>query len=469
MSATPNRIQHKSSIVDLVYRIADAGAIYFGMLIAASGAHQKMTSSHHFAIASVLAIFYLVAEMTGMYRNWRGVSSEREIWCGATTWATSLFIMVILATAVGYNTPFTSYTLIVWLCLTPGLLVVARTIIRNLQRLLLSHGLNQHGVAIVGVNDLGIQLAENIINTPDLGMRIVGFYDDRPAERLPNIPEDLGSQIGNLDELVEAARVGQIQRIYITFPMRAEDRIRKVLHCLGDSTASVYLVPDFFVFELLHSRWSDIRGLPVVSVYENPLLGVDGILKRVCDIVLASIALLALAIPMLLVAIAVKITSRGPVFFKQRRYGLDGNEILVWKFRSMTVCEDGNHVRQATKNDSRLTPIGGFLRKSSVDELPQLFNVLLGSMSLVGPRPHANAHNEQYRKIIHHYMLRHKVKPGITGLAQVRGWRGETDTLEKMERRVQCDHEYIRTWSIWLDLRILMQTIVVVLGRRNAY
>jgi putative colanic acid biosynthesis UDP-glucose lipid carrier transferase len=172
---------------------------------------------------------------------------------------------------------------------------------------------------------------------------------------------------------------------------------------------------------------------------------------------------------MLLTAIAVKLTSRGPVFFRQRRYGLDGNEILVWKFRSMRVCEDGAKVTQATKGDSRLTPIGGFLRKSSLDELPQLFNVIGGSMSLVGPRPHANAHNEQYRQMIEGYMLRHKIKPGITGLAQVRGWRGETDTLEKMQKRIECDHEYIREWSLGLDIKILLQTVLVVLKRQNAY
>jgi putative colanic acid biosynthesis UDP-glucose lipid carrier transferase len=172
---------------------------------------------------------------------------------------------------------------------------------------------------------------------------------------------------------------------------------------------------------------------------------------------------------MLVIAIAIKLTSRGPVFFRQRRYGLDGREILVWKFRTMTVCEDGDEVRQATRGDARVTRLGAFLRRTSLDELPQLFNVLGGSMSLVGPRPHAAAHNEQYRKMIQGYMLRHKVKPGITGLAQVRGWRGETDTLEKMQRRVECDHQYIRDWSLWLDIQILLQTLWIVLSGKNAY
>ncbi|GAA4425310.1 undecaprenyl-phosphate glucose phosphotransferase [Bremerella cremea] len=469
MSNPLRQIQHKSTLLDGIYRVADAAAILFGLVLAVMSAGETPAGDHQLAGVVALAIYYVVAEFTGVYRNWRGVSTEREISCGALTWAISLGLLVVSATVVHYEHPLHRYTLVWWFLITPLLLTVSRMIIRTVLRWMLASGLNQHGVAIVGVNELGIQLAENIRDTPDLGMRVAGFYDDRPSERLPEIPANLGMRIGNLNDLVEAARRGEVHRIYITFPMRAETRIRNVLNHLGDTTASVYIVPDFFVFEILHSRWSDIRGLPVVSVYENPLLGVDGILKRVSDIILASFVLLLLSIPMALVALAVKLTSKGPVFFRQRRYGLDGQEILVWKFRSMTVCEDGPNVQQAQKNDSRLTPIGGFLRKSSIDELPQLFNVIGGTMSLVGPRPHASAHNEQYRKLIHHYMLRHKVKPGITGLAQVRGWRGETDTVEKMERRVQCDHEYIRTWSIWLDLRILFETVFVVLGRKNAY
>jgi putative colanic acid biosynthesis UDP-glucose lipid carrier transferase len=242
-----------------------------------------------------------------------------------------------------------------------------------------------------------------------------------------------------------------------------------VLRRLADTTASVYLVPDFYVYELLHSRWMNVGGLPAVSVFENPFYGVDGMVKRIVDLVFGSLILLAAAPAMLACAAAVKLSSPGPVFFRQKRYGLDGRPIDVWKFRSMRVCENGPEVKQAVKGDARITRVGAFLRKTSLDELPQLFNVLEGTMSLVGPRPHANAHNELYRKQIQGYMLRHKVKPGITGLAQVNGWRGETDTLEKMERRVECDHAYIRDWSPWLDIKILFRTVFTVLSRQNAY
>ncbi len=255
----------------------------------------------------------------------------------------------------------------------------------------------------------------------------------------------------------------------ITLPMRAEQRIKFILDGLSDTTASVYIVPDFFVFELLHSRWTNMGGLPAVSVFENPLFGVDGMSKRVADLVIATTALFVAAIPMMLIAVAVKLSSPGPVFFRQKRYGLDGREIQVWKFRSMRTCDNGSVVKQAVKGDPRITRVGAILRKTRLDELPQLFNVIDGSMSLVGPRPHATAHNEQYRKLIRGYMLRHKIKPGITGLAQVEGCRGETETLEKMERRVQWDHHYIRTWSLWLDLKTLFRTVFVVWKQEQAY
>jgi putative colanic acid biosynthesis UDP-glucose lipid carrier transferase len=368
-----------------------------------------------------------------------------------------------------YNAEFSYASKLLWIVSTPAAMASARVVLRKIQQRLRARGFNTRSYAICGVNELGIQLARNIESAPEMGLRLEGFYDDRPEARTAKIPLRSWPKVGNLDELISRARRGRVDIIYITFPMRAEERIRDVLAKLADSTASVYIVPDFFVFELLHARWTNVNGLPAVSVFENPLYGVDGLAKRSVDLLLGSLCLAAAALPMLVIVALVKLTSAGPVFFRQRRYGLDGREILVWKFRSMTCCDDGPNVMQATQDDARVTRVGRFLRRSSLDELPQLFNVLDGSMSLVGPRPHANAHNELYRELIDGYMLRHKVKPGITGLAQVNGYRGETETLEKMERRIACDHQYIREWSFWMDVKILLKTLRVVVSQRNAY
>lgn len=469
MSAVIRRVLPHSSLNDALYRLVDAGAILLSLsLVEIFTPWNPVKEFEYFGAFAAIA-YLLAAEVTGVYRSWRGISTDREILCAWLTWIVTLMVMLVVGFATGETHSLSRAALGAWALTTPMVLGAARISLRLLQRMLRRHNINTQNFAIVGVNDLAIALAKNVENSAEVGLKLLGFYDDRPEDRVGSLPPEVGARLGSIDDLVTAAKAGSVQAIYITFPMRAEDRIRDVLARLSDTTASVYIVPDFFVFELMHSRWASIGGLPVVSVFENPFYGADGVLKRAVDLVLGTIALALLAIPMCLVAIAIKLTSRGPVFFRQKRYGLDGKEIFVWKFRSMTVADNGPVVQQATKNDARVTKLGAILRKTSIDELPQLFNVLEGSMSLVGPRPHATAHNEQYRQLIHGYMLRHKVKPGITGLAQVNGWRGETDTLEKMEKRIECDHQYIREWSLWLDIKIMFQTVVVVLARKNAY
>jgi undecaprenyl-phosphate glucose phosphotransferase len=468
MGLPARRIHQHISLLGSLYRFVDAASVAGGLALGVWVAGSAQTD-YLLPGAVAIIVHYLVAEIGGMYRSWRGVSGNREAFAVLSTWLVAFGLLAGLGFASGRLADLPRVLLGIWILGTALLLVLSHGLLRSGQQSLWLRGLNTKGCAIVGVTELGIQLAHNLMQMPELGLRLAGYYDDRPPERSPQLPPGVKQRIGNIDDLVADARAGFIDRIYITFPMRAEERIRGVLARLADTTANVYIVPDFFVFQMLHSRWTDIGGLPVVSVFENPLYGVDGLVKRAFDLVAAIGLLIVLALPMAIVAIMIKVTSRGPVFFRQRRYGLDGQEILVWKFRTMTVCEDGHHVAQASKQDARVTRLGAVLRRTSIDELPQLFNVLGGTMSLVGPRPHAAAHNETYRKMIEGYMLRHKVKPGITGLAQVRGWRGETDTLEKMQRRVECDHEYIREWSLWLDVKILFRTIFVVLASKNAY
>jgi putative colanic acid biosynthesis UDP-glucose lipid carrier transferase len=295
-------------------------------------------------------------------------------------------------------------------------------------------------------------------------MRALGFFgdaeSDRPAFPLP--------RLGGFEEVGAFVRTHSPNTVYLALPMTSEGVIRELTESLADSTASLYLVPDIFTFQLLNARLEHIDGVPVIGLRESPFEGFDGWLKRAEDVLLASVILAIISPLMAAIAIAVKLSSRGPVIFKQRRYGLDGRAIRVYKFRTMGVCEDGDSIPQASATDPRVTPLGAFLRRTSLDELPQFVNVLQGKMSIVGPRPHAVAHNEEYRRRIRGYMLRHKVRPGITGLAQVNGFRGETDTLEKMEKRVEYDLRYIQSWSLQLDLKIIGQTIFRFVGK-NAY
>jgi putative colanic acid biosynthesis UDP-glucose lipid carrier transferase len=260
--------------------------------------------------------------------------------------------------------------------------------------------------------------------------------------------------------LVEKASTGEINDVYITLSLDLNEEIKRFINQLANSTATVYYVPDLSVFDLLRPNLYCVAGLPIISLYDSPFSCLASqILKRVFDLVVGSIILVIIFIPLIIIGLAIKLNSQGPILFKQRRYGLNGKQVIVWKFRSMSVCEDGGQINQATKNDPRVTKLGSFLRRTSLDELPQFINVLQGQMSIVGPRPHAVAHNELYRVQIKDYMLRHKVKPGITGLAQISGYRGETATLDKMEGRVCYDLLYIQNWSLWLDVKILLRTV----------
>lgn len=328
-------------------------------------------------------------------------------------------------------------------------------------------------VAIVGSCEPAISLRQKINATYGADYYVVGFYDENydPANHEFNHSIDGHFRVvGGYQDLIEAAKTGEIDIVYIALPLGTEWRIKPLLDGLSDTTVSVHLVLDFANFNPLKIKLFDIQGTPTISIFETPHTGIDGMAKRLFDIVGATLILIALMVPMCLIALAIKLTSPGPVLYKQKRYGVRGEPITVWKFRSMRVMDaDDANIEQATNGDPRITPVGAFLRRTSMDEFPQFFNVLAGTMSLVGPRPHAICHNEQYRVLIEGYMLRHKVKPGITGLAQVNGWRGETDTIEKMEARVMHDLRYIRDWSIFLDIKIMLLTVFSRSVHRNAY
>lgn len=324
---------------------------------------------------------------------------------------------------------------------------------------------------IIGFSDLSRKLIRQFKQNPLSRVGFMGFFDDRWPGRLAENREHEPEQLlGSIASAAEFVKTHNIQHIYIALPMSAQPRVIGLLDDLRrDTTASIYFVPDILSFDLIQANLSIINGIPIVAVCESPFTGINSFIKRISDVVLSLLILLIIAPLMLLIAMGVKLSSPGPVLFKQRRYGLDGKEIVVYKFRSMTVMEDAEQVNQATRCDPRITRFGGFLRKTSLDELPQFINVLQGRMSIVGPRPHAISHNEIYRNLVKGYMIRHKVKPGITGWAQINGFRGETELVEKMQCRIDYDLDYLRNWSLFLDLFIIFKTIGVVINDKNAY
>ncbi|MCZ2498209.1 undecaprenyl-phosphate glucose phosphotransferase [Xylophilus sp. Kf1] len=390
----------------------------------------------------------------------------------ALSWACVAGLLFLGAYATRSLGHFSPAVLKTWCWIAPLSLIGLHLAVRAAAPWILSWQGPQQKVVVVGVNPQGISLARRIAESEFLQMEMVGFFDDRPEVRPAGVavPGAGGERVvGSIADLPAFVKNQRISVIFLSLPMAAEPRVLQILDQLKDTTASIYFVPDMFVTDLIQGRTAAVNGISVISVCETPFHGVMGVVKRSSDVVLAML-ILALVFPLLvLIAVAVKATSPGPVLFKQRRYGLNGQEIVVYKFRSMQVTEDGPEVRQACREDSRITRLGAVLRRTSMDELPQFVNVLQGRMSIVGPRPHAVAHNELYRKLIKGYMVRHKVKPGITGWAQVNGFRGETETLEKMQARIDHDLDYLRNWSLALDLHIILKTVRVMFRDQHAY
>ncbi|HCD7019635.1 TPA: undecaprenyl-phosphate glucose phosphotransferase, partial [Klebsiella pneumoniae] len=419
---------------------------------------------HYVLMALVaLVVFQMIGGITDFYRSWRGVEFSVELILILKNWSLSFLL------TLGFVTLFSDFdltfrTFIFWYLAVCAGFVVTRSLIRALAGFFRRIGYNKRRVAFAGSLPAGISLLETFRKQPWLGFEVKGIYEDSFSGTY-----DLELYAGKISDLINEARKGTIDRIYIAMHMRDEVAIKNMVSQLTDTTCSVLYIPDVFTFNILQSRTEEINGVPVVPLFDSPLNGINMVFKRLEDIIVSSLILILISPILLVIATAVKTTSKGPVIFRQVRYGMDGKPIKVWKFRSMTVMENDDKVIQATKNDIRVTKVGKFLRSTSLDELPQFFNVLFGQMSVVGPRPHAVSHNEQYRSLIQGYMLRHKVKPGITGLAQINGWRGETDTLEKMEKRIEYDLLYIRGWSIWLDLKIIFLTVFKGFINKSAY
>lgn len=417
-------------------------------------------------MGSLLFVFF--ATMFGIYTSWRGRPLYSSFKLILSSWFIAWSMLIILVFLYKEALYFSRLSLSLWAVTVPVLLMLYRILIRAVLGYYRSNGKNTKNIVIIGAGKVGQNVSQTINGNRWLGFHISAYIDDDPS--LLNKKVDGISVIGTTNQVAEIVNHHKFDEVYICLPMSAESKIKVILDQLTDTAAIVKLVPDLFTFDLMHSQLTDLKGILVVSVFDTPFnSGFSRMVKRIEDVVL-SISILILILPLLAgIAIAVKLTSSGPVIFKQKRYGLNGKEIEVYKFRSMTTMDNGKVVKQATKNDARVTRLGSFLRKTSLDELPQFINVIQGRMSIVGPRPHASAHNEEYRKLVPKYMQRHLVKPGITGWAQVNGWRGETDTLDKMEKRVEFDLHYINNWSLWLDMKIIILTLFKGFIDRCAY
>ncbi len=463
-------VRRRDAKINAFSRLIDAGIIGCTLVALVSVLKLSWVPLYSWLLLIAIVLFSFLSESSHSYKAWRDISLRAEVIAVGSNWLMVVIILILVDVFIHPSDLYNREMVFYWFLLTPIELISWHSITRMVLRLFRDTGVSSRSVAIYGATELGASLESRINSMPWAGYKFVGYFDDRRSNGSRRFISDSSLIKGGSQELIDQAKKGAIDTIFITLPLAAEKRIKVLLNELADTTVSAYMMLDLFSFDLLNASWLDIQGMPAISVFESPHTGLDNIAKRALDLVAGSFILLVIAIPMMLIALVIKMTSKGPAIFRQQRYGIGGEAITVWKFRTMTAMDAGDRVlQQACKSDARITPFGAFLRKASLDELPQFFNVLAGTMSIVGPRPHAVIHNEFYRTAIHGYMLRHKVKPGITGLAQIKGYRGETDTLEKMEGRIKFDLEYIRSWSLWLDVKLILMTAFGGFLNKNAY
>jgi putative colanic acid biosysnthesis UDP-glucose lipid carrier transferase len=458
-------------------RVIMVPGVAIASLVASTSLLEVRFTEPYVALAIITALLTLLMMVRDAVQQANIVGAHGLTLAGriGVGWLAVVGVLLLLGYATKSSEVFSRRALFLWFVLTPPFLVAASLGVQQWLRALLVSSRYVRSAVIVGTTKMALELARTLHQRPELGLKLRCIFTDEAAGDPPiedatsaAIRNIAGAEIRRGGGVSEYVNARHIDVVFIAREAHAPG-VRAMCDELRDTTSSVYLIPDVSLYDLMQARVGDVDGIPVVALCESPLQGGRGALKRITDIVFATL-LLAVASPlMLLIALAIKLDSPGRVFFRQDRYGLDGERIVVYKFRTMTVCENGLVVVQAKRNDARVTRVGRFLRRSSLDELPQLINVLQGRMSLVGPRPHAVAHNEEYRKLISGYMVRHKVTPGITGLAQVSGCRGETSTLDEMRRRVQYDLEYLRHWCWLLDIKIMLRTLLLVFRDKRAY
>ncbi|MDX3905541.1 MAG: undecaprenyl-phosphate glucose phosphotransferase [Pigmentiphaga sp.] len=452
-----------------LYRLFDASLVVSCGLAAAewrlpAGANLTAPPIHLFLIAFCTLAALLIFPAFRLYGSWRGrqlselLLSSLAAWC--TVYALGILLSFLMDQSGVISFPWAS----TWFALTALSLAGLRLGVYATLGAARDRGLNQKRVAIVGFGMLGRDLWRRVAQFRTTGYEVAGIYTGTD-ERLPSSVRRLNS----LECLSAFVRNNGVREVWIVLPMEQGQIVHEVLFQLRNDLVDIRWIPDVMSIRLLGHRIDNFMGLPAIQLNSLPAIGIRGWAKEMFDRAFSTCALIALAPVMIVIAVLVKLSSPGPVLFKQPRLGVDGKVFNVYKFRTMTVHEEHGTVTQATRNDARVTRIGAFLRATSLDELPQFFNVLKGEMSVVGPRPHALAHNELYKDVVDRYMMRHRVKPGITGWAQVNGYRGQTETVHKMRARIEFDLYYIQNWSFLMDLRIIARTALSGWTGRNAY
>lgn len=416
-------------------------------------------------LTSLLALFTF--PRFGIYQSWRGRSKFVRAQVIISAWFLTLSSLIILSVILKNTSFYSRVWFFTWGAISGIYLIVIRHIMDQILNHLRSKGWNHKNIIVFGAGQLGLTVAEKLHEADWTGFKIKAFFDDdanKISKKVSNV------EVHDAKDILHFLTSNDIKEIWIALPLKNEEKVKSLLHELRHLTIAIKYVPDIFGFRILNQKTTEIAGIPVMQLNTSPMDGTNLIIKAIEDKVLSFIILCLISPIMLIIAIAIKLESKGPIFFKQKRHGWNGKEINVYKFRSMKVHDEKQgKITQAKKNDSRITKVGAFIRKTSLDELPQFINVLQGRMSIVGPRPHALAHNEEYKEQVDYYMQRHRVKPGITGWAQINGYRGETDTLDKMSKRVEFDLYYIENWSLFLDLKIIFLTIFKGFIHKNAY
>lgn len=427
--------------------------------------HQVKIPDIYFSALLLSSLLVLILFPNfGLYSSWRG--KNKIIRCVKIfyAWGCVLSCLLIFSFFIKISPIFSRVWFLSWSLGSLFYLNIYRLIVDQILKILRTAGINRKSVAIFGAGQVGFEVINRLKADHESGFDVFCFFDDNKNLHGMKIAD---IEIHSPEHLL--TKIERCHELWIALPLRAESRVLEILFQTRHLTTTVRYIPDIYNFRLLNHRITQITNIPMIEINGTPLTASGITLKRMEDVIFASLILVLISPVMLIIALVIKFTSQGPIIYKQERHGWNGKTIKVYKFRSMYVSENSLEFVQAKRNDNRITPVGNFLRKSSLDELPQFLNVLQGRMSVVGPRPHAISMNHDYKDKVSNYMQRHKVKPGITGWAQVNGFRGETDTLDKMEKRIEYDLFYIQNWSLSFDIKIVFLTVVKGFFGKNAY